>query len=57
MRITVPASTPGRVPIMTAQVSGHAIRPSRMYRYTPPGMAVILKRWLVALTDGVSKPK
>src|SRR4030043_2363189 len=47
--------TPGRVPIMTTHVNGHAILPSLRYRYTPLGMATILKTKLVALTDGLVK--
>ena len=44
--------TPGRVPMMTTQVSGQAIRPSLRYRYTPLGIATILNTKLVALTEG-----
>ena len=38
-------------------VSGHTIRPSLKYRYTPLGMATILNSWLVALTEGLVYPR
>jgi hypothetical protein len=47
--------TPGTVPITMTQVSGQAILPSFMKRRTPPGIATMLKRKFVALTDGVVK--
>ena len=48
---------PGRVPMLITHASGHAIRPSLKYWYTPLGIATILYTKLVALTAGLVKPK
>src|SRR3990172_4292693 len=50
-------NTPGRVPAMTTQVRGQAMRPSLKYRYTPLGMATMLYTKFVELTAGLVKPR
>src|SRR3990172_8547406 len=49
-------NTPGRVPAITTQVRGQAMRPSLKYRYTPLGIATMLYTKFVELTAGLVKP-
>ena len=42
---------------MISHVNGHIILSSRMNLYTPLGIAEMLNRWFVALTEGEVKPK
>jgi len=47
---------PGSVPASVVQAIGQAMRPSRMYCETPPGIAMTLYSRFVALTAGLVKP-
>jgi len=55
-RIHTPSETPGISPPTMTRVRGQSMRPSRMNRYTPPGIATTLNRRFVELTAGRSNP-